>query len=102
MSENSATAVMERDGAQQMGNGEWGMGNARARRSISAILMIPWACAIGLLIALAWPFFVGRVYVADDLGEMHLPLRMFYARQLAAGEAFDWNPDLFGGFYLTG
>ncbi len=59
-------------------------------------------CCVALLIALAWPFVAGRVYVGDDLGAMHLPMRMFYSRQLAAGEPFDWNPDLFGGFYLTG
>ena len=45
---------------------------------------------------------LGRVYVADDLGEFHLPLRNFYAEQLRAGERFDWMPSLFGGFYVTG
>ncbi len=59
-------------------------------------------CCVALLVALAWPLFAGRVYVADDLGAMHLPMRMFYSGQLAVGEPFDWNPDLFGGFYLTG
>ena len=44
----------------------------------------------------------GEVYVADDLGEFHLPLRTFYAQQLARGESFDWCPDLYCGFYLTG
>ena len=51
---------------------------------------------------MAIPFFAGRVYVADDLGAYHLPLRAFYAQQLKAGEAFDWLPSLFSGFYLTG
>ncbi len=59
-------------------------------------------CCVAVLIALAWPFIAGRVYVADDLGAMHLPMRMFYSQQLAAGEPFDWNPELFAGFYLTG
>ena len=45
---------------------------------------------------------LGRVYVADDLGEFHLPVRDFYSRQLARGEAFDWMPTLYGGFYVTG
>lgn len=58
--------------------------------------------ALGLLAALALPFLLGRVYVADDLGEFHLPLRNFYAEQLRAGERFDWMPNLFGGFYVTG
>ena len=26
--------------------------------------------------------FLGRVYIADDLGEFHLPMRNFYAEQL--------------------
>ncbi len=52
--------------------------------------------------ALAGPFFVGLVYTADDLGAFHLPLRDFYARQLAAGEPFDWMPSLYCGFNVTG
>lgn len=60
------------------------------------------AAALALLAALAAPIFVGHVYVADDLGEFHLPLRAFYAKQLAADEPFDWCPDLYCGFYLTG
>ena len=51
--------------------------------------------------ALALPFFLGQVYVADDLGEFHLPLRNFYAEQLARHEPFDWMPSLYGGFYVT-
>ena len=34
----------------------------------------------------------GRVYVADDLGAYHLPLRAFYAQQLQAGEAVRLAP----------
>jgi hypothetical protein len=52
--------------------------------------------------ALAAPFFLGRVYIADDLGEFHLPLRNFYADQLGRAEPFDWMPSLYGGFYVTG
>jgi hypothetical protein len=55
-----------------------------------------------LFAAMAMPFWLGRVYVADDLGAFHLPLRDFYARQLAAGESWDWMPTLFCGFYVTG
>jgi hypothetical protein len=51
---------------------------------------------------LAAPWLAGRVYTADDLGAFHLPLRAFFARQLAAGAHYDWMPDLFSGFYLTG
>jgi hypothetical protein len=56
----------------------------------------------GLLGALAWPLLSGQVYTADDLGWFHLPMRSFYSEQLAHGEAFDWCPDLYCGFYLTG
>ena len=52
-----------------------------------------------LLIA---PALVGFVYTADDLGEFHLPLRAFYERCLESGASFDWCPDLYCGFYLTG
>jgi hypothetical protein len=55
-----------------------------------------------LLLALAWPMLRGEVYLADDLGDFHLPLRAFYAQQLARSEPFDWCPDLYCGFYLTG
>src|SRR5688572_12435104 len=55
-----------------------------------------------LLTAMALPMLWGNVYTSDDLGAFHLPIRAFYARQLAAGEAFDWLPNLFAGFYLTG
>jgi len=60
------------------------------------------AACMALLLALAWPMLAGRIYVADDLGAYHLPERAFYAEQLARGEAFDWMPSLFSGFYLTG
>src|SRR5688572_28857645 len=58
--------------------------------------------AVALLLALAMPALFGLVFTADDLGAFHLPLRAFYAHALAGGDAFDWCPDLYGGFYLTG
>ena len=48
------------------------------------------------------PFFAGGLYTADELGKFHLPARAFYAEQLAHGESFDWMPDVFSGYYLTG
>ena len=60
------------------------------------------AAALLLLAALAGPCLVGRVYTRDDLGAFHLPLRAFYAEQLARGEPSDWMPQLFAGFFLTG
>jgi len=58
--------------------------------------------AMILLTLLAMPFFAGGLYTADDLGKFHLPARAFYAEQLARGESFDWMPDVYSGFYLTG
>jgi len=58
--------------------------------------------AIILLSILAMPFFAGGLYTADELGNFHLPARAFYAEQLAHGESFDWMPDVYSGFYLTG
>jgi hypothetical protein len=72
---------------------------ANARRAVFYALVVS---LIALLVALAWPMLRGEVYVADDLGEFHLPLRAFYAQQLAKGESFDWCPELYCGFYLTG
>lgn len=59
------------------------------------------ACTL-LWAALAAPFFVGRIYAADDLWAYHIPLRAFYGHCLRTGAAFDWLPHLFAGFYLTG
>jgi len=63
-----------------------------------------WAllAAAALLVALAVPLLAGRVYTRDDLAAFHLPVRAFYAEQLARGEPFDWMPQLYAGFYLTG
>jgi hypothetical protein len=72
---------------------------ASPERTRSAWLLL---AAWGGLFTLALPFFMQQVYVADDLGEFHLPLRDFYARQLPAGEPFDWMPSLYGGFYVVG
>jgi hypothetical protein len=66
--------------------------------------LVAWSLLAGVLLwgVLAGPFFAGRIYTADDLGAFHLPIRAFYAQQLAQGQPFDWMPQLFSGFYLTG
>ena len=71
----------------------------RAGRNLAA-----WSMLAGLLLfgTLAGPFFAGHIYTADDLGQFHLPVRAFYAEQLADGQPYDWMPQLFSGFYLTG
>jgi hypothetical protein len=66
--------------------------------------LFAWTFLAGLILlgALAGPFWAGRIYTHDDLGAFHLPVRAFYAEQLARGEPFDWTPGLFAGFYLSG
>jgi hypothetical protein len=66
--------------------------------------LFAWSLLAGVLLlgVLAGPFFAGRIYTRDDLGGYHLPLRAFYAEQLARGEPFDWMPQLCSGLYLTG
>jgi len=66
--------------------------------------LAPWtlATAIALLAALAAPALAGYLYTRDDLGAFHLPVRAFYAECLNRGEPFDWMPQLYCGFYLTG
>ena len=55
-----------------------------------------------ILCVMALPLLTGSVYASDDLGWFHLPLRVFYARSLAAGDDPAWCPNLFCGFYLQG
>jgi hypothetical protein len=66
--------------------------------------LFAWSVLAGviLLSLLAMPFFAGQLYTADELGNFHLPARAYYAEQLARGESFDWMPDVYSGFYLTG
>lgn len=51
---------------------------------------------------LALPLVRGEVQLADDLGDFHLPLRIFYASCLAHGESFRWWSDLYCGFDVHG
>ncbi len=55
-----------------------------------------------ILVVMAWPALSGYVYVSDDLGWFHLPLRMFFAKCLDLGDDPSWCPNLFCGFYLHG
>lgn len=66
------------------------------------VFVVGVVASAALLVILAMPVLSGQVYVDDDLGAFHLPARAFYAQCLADGNAFDWWPDLFCGFYLTG
>jgi hypothetical protein len=74
-------------------------GDERGSRPLAA-----WSALAGILLfaALAGPFFAGRIYTADDLGAFYFPIRSFYAHQLAVHQPYDWMPQLYSGFYLTG
>ena len=74
----------------------------RTERARPGLFVWTLLAAVALLAALAAPCVFGYVYTHDDLGAFHLPLRAFYAEQLSRGEPFDWTPQLFCGFYLTG
>ena len=53
-----------------------------------------------MLIMFSFPFFNGLMYTIDDLQNLHLPNRSFYANALSEGSDFTWCPDLFCGFDL--
>jgi len=44
----------------------------------------------------------GLVFTYDDLGNMHIPMRAFYAQCLASGKDFSWWPGIFCGYNLLG
>jgi hypothetical protein len=75
---------------------------SRAPRSGYGWAALTLATLLLPLLLLALPAFARQVYTLDDLGNYHLPLRSFYAQCLARGDAFDWCPRLYGGFYLHG
>jgi len=50
----------------------------------------------------ASPIVRRRVSVHGDLGMHFLPVKGLYAECLRRGESFDWMPQLFGGYFLTG
>lgn len=58
--------------------------------------------ASAVLALMAAPALWGEVYILDDLSNFHLPFRLFYARCLSEGHAFDWCPRVFCGFDLQG
>jgi hypothetical protein len=48
------------------------------------------------------PAFRGAVFLYGDLGTFYLPVRMFFADNLAHGRSSLWLPNVFCGFYLHG
>ncbi len=51
---------------------------------------------------LARPIVQGEIYYQNDLQDMHLAYRAFYAGCLERGDRFEWCPSLHGGYYLHG
>ncbi len=58
--------------------------------------------ATAALVVVFRPALRGAVFLYGDLGMVHLPVRMFYADNLAHGRPSLWLPNLFCGFYLLG
>jgi hypothetical protein len=58
--------------------------------------------ATAALVVVFRPAFRGAVFLYGDLGMVHLPVRMFYADNLAHGRPSLWLPNLFCGFYFLG
>ncbi len=59
-------------------------------------------CSLALLSPFVWPMATGRVFVANDLSDFHIPLRFLYQNALRAGDSLLWTPSLFAGFPLHG
>ena len=68
-------------------------------RRLTVILLGAMVVMAGLL---ASPVFRGRIPVHGDLGNFNLPMRHFYSQCLKHGDAFDWFPGIFCGYFLTG
>ena len=73
------------------------------RRNLASIaLVFAILPALVVFAILGLPMLAGQIYTEGDLGDAYMPLKSFYARQLKAGQAFDWCPDLYCGCYLQG
>ncbi len=72
---------------------------AQGERRLSALA---WVAIGATLCAVFWPLAAGRLFLYGDLGNFVLPIRLFYADQLALGESPLWMPHLFCGFHLHG
>ncbi len=58
--------------------------------------------SLALVAGMLWPTLYGGVHTMHDIGEYYLPTRYFYAECLANGDAFDWFPNAYLGYYLQG
>jgi hypothetical protein len=78
------------------------MTSENASPSILQQTRIARAAAFAILGWMFLPLLTGQIYVCDDLLNYHLPIRQFYSTCLQHGDAFDWMPSLFSGYFLTG
>lgn len=60
------------------------------------------ALAITTLAIFAFPLLEGKLYLNNDLGQFHIPVRHFYAQCLKNGENFTWMPSILCGYYVHG
>jgi len=66
------------------------------------VALVALVAAAALWAVLAVPLLSAQVYIFNDLGLVHLPVRAFYAECLATGRSFLWWPAEFTGVYLHG
>lgn len=78
------------------------MTSENASQSVLQQTRIARAVAFAILGWMFLPLITGQIYVCDDLLNYHLPIRQFYSTCLQNGDAFDWMPGLFSGYFLTG
>jgi hypothetical protein len=78
------------------------MTSENASQSILQQTRIARTAALAILGWMFLPLLTGQVYVCDDLLNYYLPIRQFYSSCLRDGDAFDWMPSLFSGYFLTG
>jgi hypothetical protein len=78
------------------------MTSENASPSVLQQTRIARAAAFAILGWMFLPLLTGQIYVCDDLLNYHLPIRQFYSTCLKNGDAFDWMPSLFSGYFLTG
>ncbi len=78
------------------------MTSENASQSVLQQTRIARAAAFAILGWMFLPLLTGQIYVCDDLLNYHLPIRQFYSSCLKNGDAFDWMPSLFSGYFVTG
>jgi len=75
-------------------------GWSRSTRRALAVTVLLGVVAMTLVLAL--PLLSGRLYVNDDLRDLHIPIRHVYQAALRAGDSFLWAPQFMTGFDLHG